>query len=196
MSSEHIEKCGQAAASFIPRWGWSFACVLPKGHEGEHKQGGNCIKHGEYVGPQCPQWPDCVTPEPPGEKVQPCEHVSSYGGPATNRILNGKPMPDLPAGMRCCLNCGEDFKDEDAAEPKPTVPEDLRELHEHPHELSRENMRKLIERLGAAERRISVAEYDKHLIEWGAARIAELRDERDRLKEQLTDLRRKYEFHS
>lgn len=51
------EKCNQPAASFIPRWGMSFACVLPKGHEGEHKPGGNCFQHGEYVGRpgECPE---------------------------------------------------------------------------------------------------------------------------------------------
>lgn len=54
------EKCGAPAASLIPRWGMSFACVLPKGHEGEHRQGGNCFKHGEYVGDKCPQWPRCI----------------------------------------------------------------------------------------------------------------------------------------
>ena len=54
------EACGQPAASFIPRWGMSFACALPKGHKGEHRQGGNCFKHGRYVGEQCPKWPDCI----------------------------------------------------------------------------------------------------------------------------------------
>ena len=54
------EKCGQPAASFIPRWGMSFACCLPKGHEGEHKRGGTCFKHGEYIGEQCSKWPDCI----------------------------------------------------------------------------------------------------------------------------------------
>ena len=37
------------------------ACVLPKGHTGEHRGGGNCFRHGEYVGNQCPQWPDCIS---------------------------------------------------------------------------------------------------------------------------------------
>lgn len=54
------EKCGLPAASFIPRQGLSFSCVLPKGHEGEHQQGGTCFKHGAYVGRQCPSFPDCV----------------------------------------------------------------------------------------------------------------------------------------
>lgn len=56
-----VEKCGEPTASFIPRWGMYFLCVLPKGHEGEHKRGGICFKHGEYVGEKCPQWPDCST---------------------------------------------------------------------------------------------------------------------------------------
>ena len=59
MSADN-EKCGAPAASFIPRWGMSFVCVLPKGHEGEHQQGGACYKHGEYVGKLCPHWPDCI----------------------------------------------------------------------------------------------------------------------------------------
>ena len=66
-------KCGEAAAPFIPRWGMSFACVLPKGHKGEHQQGGNCFAHGEYVGAQCPKWPECVKgavpPTAPGDKL-------------------------------------------------------------------------------------------------------------------------------
>jgi hypothetical protein len=53
------EKCNQPAAPLIPRWGMSFACVLPKGHEGDHQQGGDCFVHGEYVGSQCPKWPKC-----------------------------------------------------------------------------------------------------------------------------------------
>lgn len=57
------EKCGKPAASFIPRWGWSFACVLPVGHDGPHQQGGNCFKHGEYIGKECPWWPKCTTPD-------------------------------------------------------------------------------------------------------------------------------------
>jgi hypothetical protein len=59
-STPVVEKCGQPAASFIPRWGMSFACVLPKGHEGDHQRGGNCFKHGEYIGEKCPQWPNCI----------------------------------------------------------------------------------------------------------------------------------------
>jgi hypothetical protein len=54
------EKCGQPATSFIPRWGMSFACVLPKGHGGDHQRGGYCLKHGEYIGEKCPQWPNCI----------------------------------------------------------------------------------------------------------------------------------------
>jgi hypothetical protein len=63
------EKCGQPAAPFIPRWGMSFACVLPKGHVvGEHKQGGSCVVHGDYVGDKCPNWPMCTNPAPAAPK--------------------------------------------------------------------------------------------------------------------------------
>lgn len=52
---EEVEKCGKPAASLIPRWGMSYACVLDKGHEGECQPGGNCFAHGPYVGTtQCP----------------------------------------------------------------------------------------------------------------------------------------------
>lgn len=54
------EKCGKPAASFIPCWGMSFACVRPKGHEGDCRQGGTCVKHGEYFGERCPLWPSCI----------------------------------------------------------------------------------------------------------------------------------------
>jgi len=63
------EKCGEFAASFIPRFGWFHACVLDKGHDGEHLAGGTCLKHGPYImahfgeHPQCPKWPDCVVKE-------------------------------------------------------------------------------------------------------------------------------------
>lgn len=57
-------KCGEPAASFIPRWGMSFACALPKGHTGDHQQGGKCFAHGEYIGTKCPQWPSCVNNVP------------------------------------------------------------------------------------------------------------------------------------
>lgn len=53
-------KCGERAEAWIPRWGMYFACVLPKGHEGAHKRGGNCFKHGEYVGANCPKYPECI----------------------------------------------------------------------------------------------------------------------------------------
>jgi len=58
--------CGEFAASFIPRWGQSFCCVLPKGHEGDHRAGGTCFAHGPYEMekfgqvPNCPQWPKCI----------------------------------------------------------------------------------------------------------------------------------------
>ena len=58
--------CGEFAASFIPRWGTYYSCVLPKGHEGEHRAGGTCRTHGAYFmeqpgqTPQCPKWPECA----------------------------------------------------------------------------------------------------------------------------------------
>jgi hypothetical protein len=64
------EICGEFAADFIPRWGWSFPCVLPKGHDGEHRAGGECLRHGYYVmehsnePPQCPKWPKCAEDSP------------------------------------------------------------------------------------------------------------------------------------
>ena len=57
--------CSKFAASFIPRRGEYFSCVLPLGHEGECRPGGTCFKHGAYSSepgkpPKCPQWPNCV----------------------------------------------------------------------------------------------------------------------------------------
>lgn len=57
--------CGKHAASFIPRWGQYFSCVLPPEHDGECRPGGECVAHGPYVGepnvpPQCPKWPACL----------------------------------------------------------------------------------------------------------------------------------------
>lgn len=77
------EKCGASVALLISRWGMSFACVLPKGHEGEHQQGGTCFKHGEYVGEKCPQWPRCmlnaaiasVTSPPPAPVIAPSDRT-------------------------------------------------------------------------------------------------------------------------
>jgi hypothetical protein len=72
-----------AGAAFSPFH--YFCCVLPKGHEGEHRRGGNCTKHGEYVGDQCPEWPSCVkeitegqygkpVATPAGEPLKVCNH--------------------------------------------------------------------------------------------------------------------------
>ena len=61
-----MELCREFAAPYIPRWGYYFSCVLPKGHEGEHRAGGTCAAHGDYVMehfgelPQCPKWPECA----------------------------------------------------------------------------------------------------------------------------------------
>jgi len=54
-----LTRCGEPAGHLIAGASW-FACVLPKGHAGEHRRGGNCFKHGEYVGDQCPKWPACI----------------------------------------------------------------------------------------------------------------------------------------
>ena len=60
------ESCGEFAASLIPREGMYYPCVLPKGHEGEHRTGGECLAHGPYImehfgqPPQCQKWPECV----------------------------------------------------------------------------------------------------------------------------------------
>lgn len=53
-------KCGKTAGALIPRLGMLYACVLESGHTGECQKGGNCFKHGEYVGEHCPKWPDCI----------------------------------------------------------------------------------------------------------------------------------------
>jgi hypothetical protein len=51
--------CNKYAAPFIAG-GPYFSCVLPTNHEGEHRAGGTCVKHGPYVmerfeeSPQCP----------------------------------------------------------------------------------------------------------------------------------------------
>lgn len=86
------DTCGEPAASFIPRWGMSFACVLPKGHEGVHQRGGACVKHGEYVGEKCP---DCL---PQDEPVIPTsdpvrEQAEKFGG---IRIIQFEHLPPDP----------------------------------------------------------------------------------------------------
>lgn len=57
--------CDRPAASFIPRRGEYFSCVLEAGHEGECRPGGTCYKHGKYSSepgrpPKCPHWPKCI----------------------------------------------------------------------------------------------------------------------------------------
>jgi len=51
--------CEEAAESMIPRLGMSWACALEKGHEGPHRGGGNCFRHGRYIGAICPSSPLC-----------------------------------------------------------------------------------------------------------------------------------------
>jgi len=77
-------KCGKFAASFIPRRGEYFSCVLEPNHEGECRPGGTCFKHGPYVGepnrpPLCQHWPDCVEP---AASQQPSEQRSGIEGMA------------------------------------------------------------------------------------------------------------------
>jgi hypothetical protein len=64
---DSLIRCGEPAGHLIAGASW-FACVLAKGHEGEHRRGGNCFKHGEYVGNECPRWPDCI-PQPDSAAV-------------------------------------------------------------------------------------------------------------------------------
>jgi hypothetical protein len=59
-------KCGEYAGDLIAGSSW-FACVRPKGHPTDsslpfngHQRGGNCFVHGEYIGDQCPKWPECI----------------------------------------------------------------------------------------------------------------------------------------
>lgn len=58
-------QCNKPAKPFVPRWGISFACVLPQNHEGPCAHGGTCYKHGPYVGDKCPEWPNCTPPTSP-----------------------------------------------------------------------------------------------------------------------------------
>jgi hypothetical protein len=53
------KRCNKPAAPFIPRWGMYWACALEEGHEGECMPGGTCYAHGEYIGMQCPKFPEC-----------------------------------------------------------------------------------------------------------------------------------------
>ena len=66
-SASPSARCGEPAGSLIAGASW-FACVLPKGHAPDtsiqnvngHRRGGNCFAHGEYVGNECPKWPNCI----------------------------------------------------------------------------------------------------------------------------------------
>jgi hypothetical protein len=53
--------CAQTAQILHARLGWTLACGLEKGHEGEHLPRSYCIRHGDYYGPQCPHWPMCMS---------------------------------------------------------------------------------------------------------------------------------------
>ena len=57
-----MDPCGEFAASFIPREGMYFTCVLPKGHDGEHRAGGTCVAHGPYVMEHTGEPPRCPHP--------------------------------------------------------------------------------------------------------------------------------------
>jgi hypothetical protein len=58
------DKCGECAVDLVPRWGWYFACVLDREHDGPCRTGGTCKAHGPYVSNAgehgCPQWPQCI----------------------------------------------------------------------------------------------------------------------------------------
>src|SRR5678815_2502735 len=103
--SEPSAKCGKPAASLIPRWGMSWACVLDKGHEGECAPGGNCIKHGPYVckpndQPKCPKWPDCCMPEPSAPKVEPRKSIAQTVRDAYNNYFTAYPgWEDEPGAL-------------------------------------------------------------------------------------------------
>ncbi len=67
--AEATKQCGQHAGSLNPRLGLNYACVLPEGHEGEHRRGGTCFKHGRYVGENCPDWPNCANLSPKSSPI-------------------------------------------------------------------------------------------------------------------------------
>lgn len=97
------EKCNKAAAPFIPRWGMSWACCLSAGHEGECKRGGNCVKHGEYIGDNCPQWPACVN-TPVAGPLGTCDKWTTphnRDSHADAGCVNWKPVAEL------CEACGQ-----------------------------------------------------------------------------------------
>jgi hypothetical protein len=58
--------CNKPAATFRPRVGESFACVLTASHNGECAPGRTCCEHGPYIGEpgSTPRCPKCV-PTPP-----------------------------------------------------------------------------------------------------------------------------------
>lgn len=57
-------QCGKRAKALVPRLGMYYACVLPQNHEGPCAHGGQCFKHGSYVGDKCPEWPNCEANAP------------------------------------------------------------------------------------------------------------------------------------
>jgi hypothetical protein len=102
-------KCGKPAASFIPRWGMSFACVLPKGHERKCERGGCCVVHGEYRGEHCPKWPECakqLLQTADERKVMPSDpdEISTRRVPATE----AGSITSEPAGFQDCGSPTED----------------------------------------------------------------------------------------
>ena len=58
---EKFEECGEVAQVIHARLGMWQKCVLEKGHAGDHLPKGECIRHGEYIGFQCPHWPTCIS---------------------------------------------------------------------------------------------------------------------------------------
>lgn len=66
LRDNNIGICGEPAGDLIAGASY-FACMLPKGHvldESDplkgHRRGGDCVRHGRYIGEQCPEWPKCM----------------------------------------------------------------------------------------------------------------------------------------
>lgn len=102
-------KCGKPAESMIPRWGMSWACMLEPGHEGDCRGGGNCFKHGEYVGPQCPQWPDCAKPPFTAQQIESMKAVPSPAEDEIDALINEVSPPPLVVEINAALTRAEEY---------------------------------------------------------------------------------------
>jgi len=80
--------CHMAAGHLIAGASW-FACILPKGHAPSihpdaingHVRGGICVTHGEYIGAQCPKWPECIKGAAHAEGTKPDATLPAPTGP-------------------------------------------------------------------------------------------------------------------